>query len=183
MIGRGLHLYQMPETWLEVGVNDLDQRKCVETGVDIFRMKNPVLRFANRGDEGKIKSLLSEANLPAEDISKHLQNFIVAEKDHEIIGTIGIEVLGELGLLRSLAVRPMYQKKGLGSRLVKQIISFAYNKNLKTLFLLTSTAAGFFKKHGFTEIQRDQAPRTVQNTKEFRMLCPNNEVCMSKNLE
>jgi N-acetylglutamate synthase-like GNAT family acetyltransferase len=83
-------------------------------------MKNIVLRFANSGDESKIKSLLSEVNLPVEDISEHLQSFIVAEKDHEIIGTIGIEVLGEEGLLRSLAVRPIDQNKGLRRRLIKK---------------------------------------------------------------
>jgi N-acetylglutamate synthase-like GNAT family acetyltransferase len=75
-------------------------------------MKNIVLRFAGCEDESKIRSLLSEANLPNDDISEHLQSFIIAEKDHEIIGTIGIEILGEKGLLRSLAVRRIDKKKG-----------------------------------------------------------------------
>jgi len=145
-------------------------------------MNHVKLRFANSRDGTKIKSILSEANLPVEDISEHLQSFIVAEIDHEIIGTIGIEELGQVGLLRSLAVRPIDKNKGLGSRLVKKIIGLAHSKNIKTLYLLTSTAAGFFKKHGFIEIPRGQAPETVQNTKEFRMLSPKYEVCMSKNL-
>jgi len=36
-IGRGLDFYQKPESWFEVGVNDLSLRKCLETKVDIFR--------------------------------------------------------------------------------------------------------------------------------------------------
>lgn len=36
-IGRGLDFYQKPGGWFEVGANDLNLRKCLETKVDIFR--------------------------------------------------------------------------------------------------------------------------------------------------
>jgi ATP-dependent Lon protease len=36
-IGRGLDFYQKPNSWFEVGANDLSLRKCLETKVDIFR--------------------------------------------------------------------------------------------------------------------------------------------------
>lgn len=36
-IGRGLDIYQKPLGWFEVGVYDLNHRKCLETKVDIFR--------------------------------------------------------------------------------------------------------------------------------------------------
>lgn len=36
-IGRGLDFYQKPNSWFEVGANDLNLRKCLETKVDIFR--------------------------------------------------------------------------------------------------------------------------------------------------
>ncbi|SLM27557.1 ATP-dependent Lon protease [Desulfamplus magnetovallimortis] len=36
-IGRGLDFYQKPDSWYEIGVNDLSLRKCLETKVDIFR--------------------------------------------------------------------------------------------------------------------------------------------------
>ena len=36
-IGRGLDLYQRPQSWFEVGANDLSLRKCLETKVDIFK--------------------------------------------------------------------------------------------------------------------------------------------------
>jgi ATP-dependent Lon protease len=37
-IGRGLDFYQRPQSWFEVGANDLSLRKCLETKVDIFRV-------------------------------------------------------------------------------------------------------------------------------------------------
>ena len=36
-IGRGLDFYQKPNSWFEVGVNDLSLRKCLETKVDIYK--------------------------------------------------------------------------------------------------------------------------------------------------
>jgi ATP-dependent Lon protease len=36
-IGRGLYFYQRPQSWFEVGANDLSLRKCLETKVDIFK--------------------------------------------------------------------------------------------------------------------------------------------------
>jgi ATP-dependent Lon protease len=40
-IGRGLDIYQKPTSWFEVGANDLNLRKCLETKVDIFRASKP----------------------------------------------------------------------------------------------------------------------------------------------
>jgi len=37
-IGRGLDFYQKPGGWFEIGSNDFNLRKCLETKVDIFRV-------------------------------------------------------------------------------------------------------------------------------------------------
>jgi ATP-dependent Lon protease len=37
-IGWGLDFYQRPQSWFEVGANDLSLRKCLETKVDIFKV-------------------------------------------------------------------------------------------------------------------------------------------------
>jgi ATP-dependent Lon protease len=36
-IGRGLDIYQKPQSWFELGASDLSLRKCLETKVDIYR--------------------------------------------------------------------------------------------------------------------------------------------------
>ncbi len=36
-IGRGLHFYQPPSGYYEIGANDLSLRKCLLTKVDIFK--------------------------------------------------------------------------------------------------------------------------------------------------
>ncbi|HRW25502.1 MAG TPA: BREX system Lon protease-like protein BrxL [Spirochaetia bacterium] len=37
-IGRGLDIYQKPESWFVIGANDLNLRPCLETMVDIFKI-------------------------------------------------------------------------------------------------------------------------------------------------
>ena len=37
-IGRGLDIYQKPESWFAIGANDLSLRKCLETKVDVFKV-------------------------------------------------------------------------------------------------------------------------------------------------
>jgi len=46
-IGRGLDFYQRPQSWFEVGANDLRLRKCLETKVDIFKVTTAATQ---RGD-------------------------------------------------------------------------------------------------------------------------------------
>ena len=36
-LGRGLDIYQKPDSWFAIGANDLSLRRCLETKVDIFR--------------------------------------------------------------------------------------------------------------------------------------------------
>lgn len=36
-IGRGLDIYQKPQSWFELGSNDVSLRRCLETNVDIYR--------------------------------------------------------------------------------------------------------------------------------------------------
>ena len=36
-IGRGLDIYQPPQSYFEIGSNDLSLRKCVQTNVDVYK--------------------------------------------------------------------------------------------------------------------------------------------------
>ncbi|MCJ7641717.1 MAG: GNAT family N-acetyltransferase, partial [Desulfobacterales bacterium] len=89
----------------------------------------------------------------------------------------------DVGLLRSLVVRPSYRGKGLGKRLTHELESIAQQKSIKTLFLLTTTATEFFPKLGYRVIQRNRAPASIAKTEEFKNICPVSAVCLFKNLE
>ena len=146
--------------------------------------KFKIIRFS-APDKQEVLALISGAELPVEDLSDEtMRNFMVArDKDDTIIGVVGIEMYQENGLLRSLAVDPVCREQGLGGRLTREIEAFARCNGIKTLYLLTTTAANFFPKFEYQVVPRDQTPESIQNTAEFKNLCPVSAVCLCKSLD
>ncbi len=136
-------------------------------------------------DKEKVLDLINGAKLPTEDLTdEKIKNFMVARgKDNCIIGVVGVEMYQESGLLRSLAVHPAYREKGVGSRLTRKIESYARHNGIKTLYLLTMTAADFFSKIGYEVTQRDKVPKSIEKTEEFKNVCPVSAACLFKVLD
>ena len=53
---------------------------------------------------------------------------------------------------------------------------------IQDVFLLTTTAEGFFPRFGFERIQRSDVPSSVQTSVEFRSACPASAVVMRTRL-
>jgi amino-acid N-acetyltransferase len=144
---------------------------------------NPItLTPAIPADREAVNALLVEANLPNQDFADHLAHFWVARQHDQVIGAIGLEPYGPAGLLRSLVVKPTYRDQGVGQKLADKILAYAQQLGVQEVYLLTTTAADFFPKLGFSRCQRADAPPTVQATTEFASLCPVTAVCMVKKL-
>ncbi len=145
-----------------------------------------VLRQATLGDEPAVAALLDAARLPLDGMLEALPCFVVAEDDGAIVGVAGIEacgVTGEHALLRSVAVDPAWRARGLGRALVMRAIADADARGAKALYLLTTTAEGYFPSFGFRITTRDAVPEDVRATKEFRDACPASATVMSLSLE
>lgn len=125
-----------------------------------------------------VRSLLSDAGLPSEDIEPHIGHFILAKNGAGLVGCVGLEPAGDFGLLRSLAVAPGFRGCGLGNDLCDRLTQQASNLGVKELYLLTTSAEGFFARRGFARIERREAPEAIRATEEFRMCCPSTAVCM-----
>jgi amino-acid N-acetyltransferase len=133
------------------------------------------LRPATRGDETAVEALLTASGLPLEGVHDALPCFIVADDAGDIVGVAGIEacgVAGEHALLRSVAVAPTWQKRGLGRALVTRTIAEAEARGAKALYLLTTTAEAYFPSFGFHATARDTVPDDVRSTAEFTGACP-----------
>lgn len=140
-------------------------------------------RFARASDETCIRHLLAECALPGEDLTpSHLAHFLLLEDGERLAGVVGIEVLGRHGLLRSLAVAAPYRGRGIAGRLTDAAEAHARASGVVTLYLLTTTAEGFFTKRGYRVLRRAEAPDGVRGTTEFRSICPSGAVCMRKDL-
>jgi amino-acid N-acetyltransferase len=134
--------------------------------------------------DAAIRALLEEAELPSADLSPDLlARFLVArDLDGVVIGTVGLEVFGSAGLLRSLVVRSTRRGGGLGGLLVDHLERAARGAGVADLYLLTTTAAPFFAARGYRTLDRGRVPPAVAASGEFRLLCPASAVCQHKRL-
>jgi len=139
---------------------------------------NVKITFAELKDEKYIEQLLSEADLPYNDFANHINDFLLASMDDILIGVIGIEILGEFGLLRSLAISHSKRNQGIGKLLCEKMIAYASLQGIKKLFLLTMTAESFFENLGFKKVVRENVAEEIKNTEEFKNVCPVSAVCM-----
>jgi amino-acid N-acetyltransferase len=136
--------------------------------------------FANP-DESAVKQLLSESGLPIADITaRHLQHFFGCGSGPELEGVIGLEIFGDVALLRSLAVASSRRGSGVGSGLVVHAERHARDQGVQSLYLLTTTAEQFFLRRGYARIPRENAPAAIKGTSEFSGICPVSSVFMVK---
>ena len=131
-----------------------------------------------------IRQLLSASGLPDEDLTpSHLDHFFVAREEDELVGVVGAELYGTVGLLRSLAVAPSSRGDGVGARLTNAIERYAHRQGVTALYLLTTTAAEYFERRGYQRIERDALPEAIQETDEAARLCPSSATCMRRRIE
>lgn len=134
-------------------------------------------------DESAVINLLSESSLPVADITaKHLEHFFGCGSGGNLDGVVGLELYGEVALLRSLAVVAPRRGAGLGSDLVEHAERYARDHGVKSLYLLTMTAENFFLRRGYVRISREQAPPAIMGTAEFAGMCPLTSAFMIKHL-
>ena len=144
----------------------------------------PNFRPARSEDYAAIRALLVEQGLPSEDVraSDETSRFHLVERDGQILGCAGLEVYGTDALLRSVAVAHSMRDSGLGCALVGIAERDAAAIGVQRLFLLTTTAADYFRRIGYQRCDRNAAPLLVQASSQFNGLCPASAVCMSKEL-
>lgn len=141
------------------------------------------LQKAKTEDLHSICRLLDSCNLPFEDLNDcHLEHFFLIKNKSSMLGCVGVEVYGDVALLRSLAVSANERDQGLGNQLVQQIETYAKEQGISSIYLLTTTAEDFFHVHGYIKIKREAVPDPIRESKEFTNLCPASAIVMQKNL-
>jgi amino-acid N-acetyltransferase len=128
----------------------------------------------------QIIELLAAEKLPVDDLPETLDNFIVAIQDGAVVGVGGIEVYGNYGLLRSLAVHPEYRGAGIAGKLLARLDNISKQKGLSELYLLTETAPAYFEQKNYNKITREDVPADVQRSSEFSHVCPVSAIAMKK---
>jgi len=136
------------------------------------------VREATPGDWPGIERLLLDRELPVAGAREQLDGFLVFSEGSGISGCAAIERYGDIGLLRSVAVTGGAAGRGRGTALVEACIEHARRLGLRALYLLTTTAAGFFPRFGFETIPRESLPPSLSASEELRGACPASAVAM-----
>ena len=134
-------------------------------------------------DYADIAALLGAAELPADDLTpEHLADFLVMRDGDTLAGVVGMDVRDDVALLRSLAVDARSRGAGVAGRLVAELEAGARARGVRELYLLTTTADGYFAHHGYDRIAREEVPAILREHPQFLSLCPSTAVCMRKTL-
>ena len=141
------------------------------------------IRAATKEDFGAVVDLLEAAALPLAGVPPLLENFYVAERAGRVVGAIGLERYGGSGLLRSAVVDSSARGFRIGEALVERLLHHAREGRLRAVYLLTTTAEGYFPRFGFERITREDVPDQVKASVEFREACPASAVVMHKILD
>jgi amino-acid N-acetyltransferase len=137
---------------------------------------------AAASDVPDILRLVEDAGLPLDGLENHLESTIVARRGSQIVGTAALEIYAGGALLRSVAVDAAQRGAGLGQELTRAALAAAAARQVAGVYLLTTTAEGFFPRFGFEPVARDEVPESVRESVEFRSACPASAVVMRKRL-
>ncbi len=138
------------------------------------------VRAAAEADLAVVRILLEQAGLPTSDLAVSSPRFTVLHEGGRIVAAGALEPFGSAALLRSVVVAGDRRGTGLGRIIVQELEKRVFADRIDRLILLTETAVEFFAYQGYRVIDRMNVPEDVQQSQEFRSLCPTSATCMMK---
>jgi amino-acid N-acetyltransferase len=130
-----------------------------------------MIRPAEPQDLPAVLALLAEAKLPTEGVADHFHSFFVDDAGGRIVASAGLELHGDVALLRSLAVASDSRGKGLGAALLHRALSEAHSR-AAGIYALTTTAEQFLSRFGFEHVPRSSVPPQLLESREMQDACP-----------
>lgn len=124
---------------------------------------------------------LKAAALPTDDLDGGAR-FYLSQVDGAIVAFGGLEGAGSDQLIRSVVVPGVVRGGGHGRRVAQALTAQARTDGAKRLWLLTTSAEGFFASLGWTVMDRASAPEAVRASHQFSGLCPASAVLMCRRL-
>jgi amino-acid N-acetyltransferase len=157
--------------------NGLDKEKLRVKSMDIQHRI-----VSNESEFKSFRDAVAKVGLPYEDLNYESHVLISYLIKDEPIGTGGLEIHDRYALLRSVSVSEGHRRKNIGKYITLDLINNARKSSLDAIYLLTDTAHDYFKRLGFVNITRENAPTEIRSTHQFARLCPLSAACMVLNL-
>jgi N-acetylglutamate synthase-like GNAT family acetyltransferase len=121
---------------------------------------------------------LSKAGLPTDDVRDRGPLFWRYNNREDLpAGFGGMEVYGDLALLRSIVVLPVVRQHGFGDAIVATLENAARAKGCKSVWLFTTTARRYFERLGYSVRAFDDVPDPIKGSRQFK-LCQDGQAMM-----
>ncbi|MDP3995706.1 MAG: GNAT family N-acetyltransferase [bacterium] len=118
-----------------------------------------IIKEATKKDLPSIMGLIRSERADGRKISYN--QFLIAKDKNEIIGCIRIKEMKDCLELGSLVVSPEHRDKGIGSRLIKNIL--VKDRRRPIYLLCFAKMASFYSKAGFNKISVNFLPKTFKD--------------------
>ena len=122
------------------------------------------------------------SGLPHDGLAEHIDAAVVARAGPAVVGSAALELYGEAALLRSVAVAEALRGQGLGRKLTRAALQLAREQGVQRLYLLTTTAEGYFPSFGFAPVTRAEVDSAVRASAEFTGACPDSATVLALSL-
>lgn len=146
-----------------------------------IRLDVLVFQPAAAAQRPAVLHLLQSLQLPTADIDEKVLLYLLLH-NNRVVATGGLEFYGSCALLRSVGVDALFQGRGFGGHMTRELECLARQAGVKVIFLLTTSAEAYFSRQGYTAISREEAPEDIRQTSQFTSLCPASAVVMRKGL-
>jgi N-acetylglutamate synthase-like GNAT family acetyltransferase len=151
----------------------------------LWRLGDPVMP-ARAAYKAKIGNLLDRVGILHPVLDQFWPSYLVIPgegADAPLVGCVAVESVGDVALLRMLAVVPERRGEGLGYVLVEAATARARSQGVQRLYLVTDGAQGYFgEKLGFTAIDRKDVDPAITATAEYLLARSRTATWMQKDL-
>jgi N-acetylglutamate synthase-like GNAT family acetyltransferase len=103
-------------------------------------------------DLARVREMLARAAMLTDGIEWPAACYIFAHVGDEAVGVIGVESKIDAALIRSLHVNESMRRRGIGGALIAAARKAAHTRGARHLYLFSTEAGGFFRRHGFTTV-------------------------------
>ena len=91
-----------------------------------------------------------------EELNNETSLFLVAKEENEVIGYIGMSIVIDEGYIFNVAVSAKHRKKGIGSALIQELVTYGKKNNFSFLTLevreSNENARSLYSKFGFIKV-------------------------------
>jgi GNAT superfamily N-acetyltransferase len=107
-----------------------------------------------------------EPYMPASELKQEIDGgveFYGWKEDDALVAVMGIQLVNDVTLIRHAYVLTAYQRRGIGKKLLKHLMSLARTSTvLVGTWEAATWAVHFYEKHGFTLVPKEEKDRLLK---------------------